>query len=253
MSSNLELSSACAIACPTGTALALQGWGEQYKPPHEWLYGEGELEGFSTDAVRTVTTHFRVANPGSVGYGFAHNVVNTDLTQLSIMQGRMAESPARDNHILPEHVQFLRRSIESREQARERFDGLTVERRRAMTSTALPFLQELAASLIDLDPDFADLNEMVAALADQESSDSTVAREFATSMRDIRHAHMLDQGAFMVAKQAADTCQGPWSSNAKVGLANKLLRRKIGQVCPIAAERDLKYYHAQIEARHQQG
>jgi hypothetical protein len=236
----------------------LQELGNQYVPPADWLFGDRALQGFSADAVRTVTTNYKLgSDPKSGRYGQPENVVDLTMFALGQMQGTMA-APAQHGkrYITKENVGTLRQAVQARSAAQEAFAELPPGRRETMAAAARPFLENVAMSLIDLDPAFADLEGLADILAAREEQpDPTVsfARDLVSGMTSIDRVHMLDQGPFLVAKQAVETCDGPWTSNQKRTTLGRLtgIGRKIGQVCPIAGERNLAYFGAQLEAEQQ--
>jgi hypothetical protein len=222
---------------------------------HEWLFNDRELEGFSTDAVRTAVTHYRVHNPNDIGYGQAKNVVDPTLGSLNEMQETLNKANTSDSHLLPEHLGVLRTAVQARGTAKKNFEALPQSRRETMALKARPFLEKVALSLIDLDPAFADLEGVAGILAARQETtpEMLIAEEFLKEMGGVTRVYMLDQGPFAIAKQALETCDGPWVSHAKRGLIGSLtgIGRTVGQVCPIAAKRSPNYYEAQMTAHHQ--
>lgn len=257
--SSSELPPACALACPTGTVAILQELGNQYVPPADWLFGDRALQGFSADAVRTVTTSYKLSgDPKSGRYGQPENAVDMTLFTLGQMRETMAAPSAHGTrHITRGDVSTLAEAAKARDVARQAFAELPANRRSAMATAARPFLENVAMSLIDLDPALADLEGLAGILAAREEQPNptvSFARGLVSGMTGIGRVHMLDQGPFLVAKQAVERCDGPWASNRKRTVFGELtgIGRKIGQVCPIAGERNRTYFAAQLDAEQQQ-
>jgi|GEM_PF-3425736 len=236
----------CAVACPTAAARTLEELGQQCATPEEWLFSNPEDRAtiglFSIDAVRTVVTNYDVAGPADhPRYGMAREY--TDMTQVQLAS--MQRSVERGYHITPEDVASLGLMARERTAQRNAFAELPVSDQRRHATAAKPFLDEVAVSLLDKNPAFAELQELAAILKAREEKDAAVslAGDLLASTQSIDRVYSLDQGPFLIARQALQACGGPmaYTKSRFILPGGYPFGTKRGNVCPNGSKRDMTY------------
>jgi hypothetical protein len=241
------LETSCSIACPTTAARQLEDLGRQYQEPEKWLFSASEdreaLGLFSVDAIRTVVNNYEITSPPDhPRYGMPRNIGDPNVFLLNSMLGSLQQGePLR-----PDNVTLLVDLAKQREEQSRYFNEFPLTKQQRYAKLAKPLLDDVAISLLDKDPGFAQLEELAIILEGRESPDETLslARDIVGSLKSIDHVHMTDQAPFLIARQALAACSGPMP----YARPRRYWGTARGQVCPNGSPRNMNYFAAEIQA-----
>ncbi len=204
-----EAPSDCGQICPIAAGRQLSDLSRQYLPPEAWLPATPEEQSvmgpYSTDAVRTIASNYRLADVSTPQYMPA--IESPTMYELNAMQCTLAS----DRSITPGDTALLTRLAAQRSQKQDEFGALSIERQQQWAELAKPVLDVAAFSLIEKNPELANLERFAAIMEAREEKDDSLslARELVESTKDINHVHMLDHVQFFIARRALEACGGP--------------------------------------------
>jgi hypothetical protein len=252
-----EMPNACAVACPTAAARSLGELARQYTEPETWLFSDPEerevIGVFSVDAVRTVVNNYNVAGPADhPRYGTPYDYLPHEM----VVAGTMQRSIQMGAHLNPKEISLLQDTAQGRTDARNKFADLSVRERQRRAEAAKPFLEDVAVTLLDKNPDLAELQELATILEGREQADETLslARDLVNSVKHVDRVHMLDQAPFFIARQALQACGGPMAFSRPRFVVPVLaypIGTATGQVCPNGSKRNMDYFTASHQYKRQ--
>ncbi|HSW98332.1 MAG TPA: hypothetical protein VLF71_00680 [Candidatus Saccharimonadales bacterium] len=187
----------CQIRCALGQASYFSELSRELIPADQWLHstdGPGQFR-FSVEAVATASYHFNVScGTDNPLYGEPRmKPQDPEARGLAFMRSRASQN----DHFDTGDIERLRELAAKRNQRIADFNARPAAERANIAEFALPFLLDVAASYMETGP--LDLTPDPAAEPVKET-------ERGRAYYDL---YRLDQGPFLVARTALDSCVGP--------------------------------------------